>query len=274
MPDDTSPPVGMVDSLLGQGGGPTEESLAFAQAYMVEGEMDPAVVAAIVDPENAARRVEAAVALRARDWPALSHYRDANAALKGQPVEAVFLGDSITQMWGIAQPELFTGGIVNRGISGQTSPQMLLRFMADVVALKPKFVHIMCGINDVAGNTGPTTPQDYQNNILAMLALARTHGIDVILASLTPIRGFSWSPEISDPQVRVAELNRWLRDMATERGLIHADYASVLADAGGLLRMDYARDGVHPHAAGYQAMQPVAERALAAVRARWGEPTP
>lgn len=270
----TQTPVGMVDSLLGQGGGPTPEGLAFARAYMAEGDMDPAVVAAITDPENAARRAEAALALKARDWPAFSHYRDANAALAGQPVKVVFLGDSITEMWQVAQPELFTNGLVNRGISGQTSPQMLLRFMPDVVALRPRAVHLMCGINDVAGNTGPTTPQDYKNNVLAMLDLAQAHGIDVMLASMTPIRGFSWSPEIRDPHLRVAELNPWLSQVARERDLIHVDYVPVLADGEGLLRMDYARDGVHPHAAGYRAMRAVLDQALATLRARRGEPTP
>lgn len=253
----------MVDSLLDQEGGAAEDALAFARAYMAEGEMDPQVIARIRDPEQVALRAERAAALRERDWAALGHYRRANAALQGQPVEAVFLGDSITEMWGVAQPDLFTGGLVNRGISGQTSPQMLVRFMTDVIALKPRAVHLMCGINDVAGNTGPTTPQDYRNNILAMLDLAQAHGVRAILASLTPITGLTWAPEVQRPRERVAELNAWLAETAARRGLIHADYVPALADETGAPRPEFTRDGVHPRAAGYCAMRPVAEAALA-----------
>lgn len=252
----------MVDSLLDQEGGPAEDALMFAQAYMAEGEMDPRVIARIRDPEQVALRAERATELRKRDWAALSHYRRANADLAGQPVEAVFLGDSITEMWGVAQPDLFTGGVVNRGISGQTSPQMLVRFMPDVIALKPRAVHILCGVNDVAGNTGPTTPQDYRNNILAMLDLAQAHGVTVILASLAPIIGLVWTPEVQRPRERVAELNAWIAGTVAARGLVPADYVSVLADENGALRPEFTRDGVHPHSAGYRAMRPVADAAL------------
>ncbi|HEY9546337.1 MAG TPA: GDSL-type esterase/lipase family protein, partial [Solimonas sp.] len=102
------------------------------------------------------------------DWPQLGRYRDANRALEGIPQKLVFIGDSITEMWQAADPALFGKGIVNRGISGQTTPQMLLRFMADVVGLRPRAVHLMAGTNDIAGNSGPTCTADYQNNIIAM----------------------------------------------------------------------------------------------------------
>lgn len=262
--DETPPVTGMVDSLAGQGGGPTADAMAFARAYMADGDMDPAIIARILDPEAVAGRERARAELRARDWPALGHYRDANADLAGRAVDVVFMGDSITEMWGVAQPDLFTDGVVNRGVSGQTSPQMLLRFMPDVVALKPRAVHLMCGINDIAGNTGPTTPADYQGNILAMLDLAAAHGIAVILAGLTPINGFSWSPGVADPQARVAELNLWLHGIAAGRGLVHADYGAVLSDGQGGLKAGLHRDGVHPGAQGYALMRPVAEAAIAA----------
>ena len=120
------------------------------------------------------------------DWAWLCRYHAANLALPGGRADIVFIGDSITEGWGHFQPALFTGGIVNRGISGQTSPQLLVRFMADVVALKPRVVHLMIGTNDIAGNTGPTTPEAWKNNVRAMVELARVHDIRVILGSIPP----------------------------------------------------------------------------------------
>ncbi|WP_343794541.1 GDSL-type esterase/lipase family protein [Brevundimonas kwangchunensis] len=260
---DAVEPVGMVDSLSGQGGRPDDEAVAFARAYMAEGEMDPVIIAKIRDPERMAQREAQKLALKARDWPAFSHYRDANAARAGQRTDVVFIGDSITEMWRIAQPDLFEGVVVNRGISGQTSPQILLRFMPDVIALKPKVVHLMCGVNDIAGNTGPTTPGDYRNNILAMLDLATAHGIEVVLARLTPINGLPWSPGVVDPQARIVELNGWLASVAAERGLVEVDYGPALSDGQGGMDMAYTRDGLHPGAQGYAVMRPLAEAAIA-----------
>ena len=262
----TEAPKGMVDHLPGNGG-PPPEALAFATAYMAEGEMDPALLAKLGDPEFLAERERRKAAQRQVDWANLGYYRDDNAARAGQATDVVFIGDSITEMWRIAQPDLFTGGVVNRGISGQTSPQILLRFMADVVALKPRAVHLMCGINDVAGNTGPTTPQDYRHTILAMLDMARANAITVILAGLTPLTGLPWSPEVRDPRGRAGELDLWLGALAAERGLIHADYRPALVDADGALRADLTRDGVHPDAAGYALMRPIADAAMASALA-------
>lgn len=256
-------PVGMVDRLPEEAGGPTEEGMAFARAYLADGEMDPAVVARIMDPDAAAERQRLAAEKKTRDWPALGYYRAANAALADARADVVFIGDSITEMWAVSQPDLFTGGVVNRGISGQTSPQILLRFMADVVALKPRAVHILCGANDVAGNTGPTTPEDYQRNVIAMTDLAQANGIAVILAGMTPVTSFTWAPLVQNPRERVIALNRWLADAAAERGLIHADYAAVLADADGALNPDLTRDGVHPTSRGYAVMRPIGEGAIA-----------
>lgn len=252
---------GMVDQLPGYGGASADE-LAFARAYLADGEMDPAVMTMLANPERIAERDRLKAQRKAEDFAALGHYRDANAALAGKPVDVVFIGDSITEMWPIAQPDLFTSGVVGRGVSGQTSPQILLRFMADVVALKPRAVHLMCGVNDVAGNTGPSTPEDYRNSIRAMVALARAHDIAVILGGLTPVTGFPWAPEVSDPRARVVTLNGWLRAFAGEQSLAFVDYFAVLADAEHGLRADLARDGIHPQTRGYALMRPLAEAAV------------
>lgn len=254
--------VGMVDQLDSHGFGPSAAELAFAEIYLADGEMDIARLAGLFSPDALAEREQRKVARRTRDWPAISQYRDANAALAGQSVDVVFIGDSITEIWALAQPDLFTNGVVNRGISGQTSPQILLRFMADVVALKPRAVHLMCGVNDIAGNTGPTTPQDYKNNILAMIALAEAHGIRTILGALTPVSPV-WTPAVADPARRIVELNAWQRELARERDLIRADYVAVLADDSGDLRAEFHRDGLHPGAAGYAAMRLVTDAAIA-----------
>lgn len=198
-----------------------------------------------------------------RDWAWLCRYRAANRALPGQRADIVFIGDSITEGWSRFAPALFTGGIVNRGISGQTSPQLLLRFMADVVALQPRVVHLMIGTNDVAGNTGPTTPQAYQDNVRAMVTLAKANGIKVVLGSIPPADHMTWRPALR-PAARIAELNRWLKDFAAQQQLTFADYHAVLSGPSGELRPEFGRDGVHPEAAGYAVMEPVTRAALAA----------
>jgi lysophospholipase L1-like esterase len=200
----------------------------------------------------------------ARDWPNLCRYKAANEALSGvERPRAVFMGDSITEGWVRADPSLFANGVLGRGIGGQTSPQMLVRFWQDVVALRPRVVHIMAGTNDIAGNTGPATVQDYRNNVLAMIDLAQVNGIAVVLAAVPPARRFSWREGL-DPRPSIRDLNDWLRETAAARGLGYVDYGAVLADAAGGLRVDLGNDGVHPNREGYAAMRPLAERALAA----------
>lgn len=259
---DFTPAVGMVDSLDSQGFGPSAEDLAFAEAYLAPGELDPVWTQRLTDPDRRAAREALSAARKVRDWPALSQYRQANAAAAAEPIDAVFIGDSITEFWRVADPDLFSAGVVNRGISGQTSPQILLRFMADVIALKPRVVHILCGGNDMAGNTGPTTPKDYKNNILAMLALAEAHHVQVILGALTPFNHVPWNPTVGDLRERTAELNSWQNELALERCIVRADYFMALADEEGLLRTHFHRDGVHPTRAGYAAMRPIADAAL------------
>ena len=257
-----TPAVGMVDRLDSRGFGPTADDLAFAEAYLSPGELAPEGLQRMADPARRAEREALSAARMARDWAAIGQYRDANARLAGQPVDCVFIGDSITEFWSVADPALFSDGIVNRGISGQTSPQILLRFMADAIALTPRAVHILCGGNDLAGNTGPTTQQDYQNSILAMLTLAEANAVKVILGSLTPFNEVAWNPAVGDLGDRTRAVNAWLAQIAADRGHIFADYFSGLADPSGRLRPDYHRDGVHPTRRGYSAMRPVADAAL------------
>ena len=197
------------------------------------------------------------------DWAWQCRYRADNAALdSAHPPRVVFIGDSITEGWIAADPQFFAQGFVNRGISGQTTPQMLVRFWADVIALKPPVVHIMGGTNDIAGNTGPTTPEAFSNNIRAMVALARAHGIAVVLGSIPPSARFGWTP--AQPGEWIVRLNGWLRDFAKAEGLVYADYHAALAGPAGELPGQYGPDGVHPNAAGYAVMRPVAEAAIAA----------
>lgn len=196
------------------------------------------------------------------DWAWLCRYRTENAQVDPtNPPEVVFMGDSITENWSRGDPALFAKGWLNRGISGQTSPQMLVRFWPDVIALRPDVVHIMAGTNDLAGNTGPTTPEAYKNNIRAMVQLAKAHGIVVVLGSIPPADRFEWAPQ-HKPAPWIAEFNAWLKAYAAEQGMVYADYFSVLAGPNGELKPDFGPDGVHPNAAGYTAMREVAEVAI------------
>jgi acyl-CoA thioesterase I len=198
----------------------------------------------------------------ARDFPDLCHYKtDNEAILKGAHPKAVFMGDSITEGWGVGDPSLFSHGVLDRGISAQTSPQMLGRFYQDVVALHPQAVHIMAGTNDVAGNTGPSSPEDFKNNIRAMVDLARANLIQVILASIPPAERFPWRPDIQ-PAEQIRQLNAWLRQFADQHKLIYADYYSSLTTASGAFRPELSNDGVHPNSDGYATMRPIADAAL------------
>ena len=178
----------------------------------------------------------------------------------------VFMGDSITQGWADKAPEFFTPGRIDRGIGGQTTPQMLLRFRQDVVDLNPAVVQIMAGTNDIAGNTGPMTPEQTMANIMSMAELARAHGVRVILASIPPADHFAWRPGLATAP-RIAALNGQLRRYAAQTGAEYADYWAALHD-GDAFRASLTYDGVHPNDAGYRAMAPVAEGAIRAALAR------
>ena len=203
---------------------------------------------------------------KTRDWPNLCKYKAENAQViaSGRP-DIVFMGDSITEMWRPSDPTMFNDKIVDRGISGQTSPQMLVRFMQDVVALRPRAVHILAGTNDIAGNTGPNAPDDYKNNIRAMAALAKANGIAVILGSIPPANHFSWRPDLK-PAPQVIALNTWLRDFAAENHLGYVDYYAALVDGQDGLRSALTSDGVHPNRDGYAVMKPLALAAIRTVR--------
>jgi lysophospholipase L1-like esterase len=200
----------------------------------------------------------------ASDWAALCYFRADNAILAGTPVpkgRIVFMGDSITQLWGLAEPAVFGPARVNRGISGQTTPQMLLRFRQDVLALKPAAVHILAGVNDIAGNTGPTTLEDMESNIASMVELAKAHGVEVILATPLPAAKFTWKPGLQ-PGPTVIAYASWVRRYAAEQNLILADYYPVLATPDGALKAELGPDGVHPNKAGYALMKPILETAI------------
>ena len=203
------------------------------------------------------------------DFPQLARYRGENAHLlqSGAPVDAVFMGDSITEGWKDKRPGFFTNGRIDRGISGQTTPQMVLRMMSDVVALRPRVVHIMGGTNDIAGNTGPMTPEMSENNIRAMTDIAQGEGINVLIASVPPAARFPWAPAI-ETRGAIAELNRRLKRLAAEKGATWVDYHPVLDDGSGAMKPGLSYDGVHPTEAGYDAMATVVNPILAKVLRR------
>ena len=223
-----------------------------------------------VSPEDMVAYQKMQTEQREKDWAATCYFRADNAALAAQPAVAdrvIFMGDSITQLWGLAEPQDFGPARVNRGISGQTTPQMLLRFKQDVLALKPKAVHILAGVNDIAGNTGPTTLEDIENNIASMVELAKAHGVQVILATPLPAGKFTWAPQLK-PGPQVAQYADWVRRYAAAQDLVLADYYPVLATPDGSLKPDLSPDGVHPNKAGYALMTPITQAAIAKALAR------
>ena len=203
------------------------------------------------------------------DWPELARYRDDNAHTPApRPGEnrVVFLGDSITDFWGrgVERGKFFPGKpYVNRGISAQTTAQMLLRFRADVVALKPRVVIILAGTNDIAGNTGPATDGMIEDNLASMSEIAQANGIKVVLSSLLPVNDLFYADETeSRPQRRIRAINDWLRDYAAVKGFAYLDYYSVFADANGLMKPDLSNDGLHPNTRGYRLMESLAQQAI------------
>lgn len=198
------------------------------------------------------------------DWAQLQYYRDANRRLPppdpARP-RVVFLGDSITQSWSLEAIGLTHLEVLNRGISGQTTPQMLVRFRQDVVRLRPAVVHILAGTNDLAGNTGPTTVEAIEGNLAGMVEIARAHRIRVVLASVLPTVDYPWHSGL-DPAPKIAALNDWMRTYAQRHRLVFLDYYSALADARHGLEAGLSEDGVHPNAAGYAVLSPLARKAI------------
>jgi lysophospholipase L1-like esterase len=199
----------------------------------------------------------AAAAQREVDWAFLCRYRPANAELarSGREVRVVLLGDSITEYWQHAKAAPSDQSLVNRGISGQTSSQLLLRFPHDVTALKPRAVHLLIGTNDIAGNGGPMSDEVIIGNVRAMIDIAQANGITVLLGSIPPARSFPWAPEAA-PATRIVRLNRLLKDLAAKRGAVFLDYHAALVDTAGGMQARLANDGVHPNDEGYKAMMP------------------
>lgn len=206
-----------------------------------------------------------------QDWPNLGRYREANSKLpppaKGED-RVVFMGDSITDGWKLN--EYFPGKpFINRGISGQTTPQMLIRFRPDVINLNPKVVVIFAGTNDLAGNTGPMSVEAIEDNLRSMAELARVNGIRVVLASIMPINDYTKNKDgtpamrsTGRPPEKIIAVNQWIKKYTEDNKLVYLDYFSGMVDDKGFLKEELSRDGLHPNANGYEVMKPLAEKAI------------
>jgi lysophospholipase L1-like esterase len=202
---------------------------------------------------------------QSQDWAQLARYHGDNQRLKAtaaQPGRVVFHGDSITEGWKLAQS--FPGKpYVNRGISGQTTPQMLVRMFADVIELKPAAMILLAGTNDIAGNTGPATLTQIGHNLQAMTELAQARGIKVILCTLVPVSDYTPTKQTGRrPPADILRLNTWIKEYAAKSKVVVADYYSALVDEKGMLRQGFADDGLHPNAKGYARIAPVAAAAI------------
>ena len=231
-----------------------------------------ATACASAHPARPARPARPAQDPLRTDWANLARFRDANDSLP-PPVSnenrVVFMGNSITANWQQYFASMFPGKpYINRGISGQTTPQMLVRFRPDVIALKPAVVVLLAGTNDIAGNTGPATLEMIEGNIASMAELARANGIEAVLASVLPVRDYPWKPGL-EPAPKISALNAWMKEYAAQHGAIYVDFHTAMADAQGGMRRGLSSDGVHPNEAGYRIMSPLVERAIEeALRAR------
>jgi len=195
---------------------------------------------------------------RMTDWAQLQHYHQANAELKEDPDRVIFFGDSITDFWGL--PTYFPDQpFVNRGIAGQTTPQMLVRFRPDAIALRPKIVVLLAGTNDIAGNTGRMTIEEIQSNLMSIVELAKYHQIRMILSSILPV---SEVVSVTRSPKKIQTLNAWIEQYCAENDCIYLDYYSHMVDDRGFLQSHLSADGLHPNDAGYKIMSPLAEAAI------------
>lgn len=202
----------------------------------------------------------------AQDWANLNRFNHENKALRlptAGESRVVFMGNSIMEGWGTMCPEFFSDKpYINRGISGQTTPQMLVRFRADVINLKPVVVVILAGTNDIAGNTGPSTIEMIADNIMSMAEIAKVNGIKVILSSVLPAFDYPWKPGLN-PSEKIVKLNKIIEEYANQNGIVYLDYFKSMADERNGLKDEFTYDGVHPNKAGYLVMAPLAEEAIA-----------
>ena len=203
------------------------------------------------------------------DWANLGYYKKRNREL-GLPDEnekrIVFMGDSITEEWGNLYPEFFSGkNYINRGIGGQTTPQMLIRFKPDAIDLKPDAIVILAGTNDIAGNTGPSTVRMITDNIFSMAELAKAHEIKVVLASILPVYQYSWVDDVIDPPSMIDSVNSKIKEYVENQGLVYLDYYSSMVDDRKGLKLDFTGDGVHPNEAGYKVMSAIAGEIISQV---------
>jgi len=200
----------------------------------------------------------------AQDWPNLGRFKEANQKLVEQandPERVVFMGNSITEGWINTYPDYFAGHFVNRGISGQVTPQMLLRFRSDVVDLKPAAVIILAGTNDIAGNKGPSSLKMILDNLKSMTEIARSNNIKVLLCSVLPAYDYPWRPG-KEPNIKIPELNKMIKEYAKEANVTYVDYFSAMVNDKNGMKKALTEDGVHPTAAGYDVMQPIIEKAI------------
>lgn len=202
----------------------------------------------------------------AQDWPNFNRYRNDNEKI-GLPSlkekRVVFMGNSITDAWSNIRPDFFAGKpYVNRGIAGQTTPQMLIRFTADVIKLKPSVVVILAGTNDIAGNTGPSTLEMIENNIISMIQLAKANHIKVVICSVLPVLDYPWKPGI-EPADKIIALNEMLKNDAKKERVTYVDIFSAMVNEQKGMKAEYSGDGVHPNVAGYKVMEPLVENAIA-----------
>lgn len=202
----------------------------------------------------------------AQDWANLNRFREDNKKLPpagANEDRVVFMGNSITQGWINRVPDFFANRpYINRGIGGQTTPQMMLRFRQDVIQLQPKVVVILAGTNDIAGNTGPSTLEMIEDNIYSMTELAQTHGIQVVLCSILPAYDYPWRTGL-EPAPKIVELNKRFKQYADTHGAVYCDFFTAMADERDGLPKELSEDGVHPNLAGYAIMGPIVEKAIA-----------
>lgn len=200
-----------------------------------------------------------------QDWPNFTKYKEDNLKLglpKPGENRIVFMGNSITECWSLIDTAFFKeNSFINRGIGGQTTPQMLVRFRADVVQLKTNVVVILAGTNDIAGNTGPSTLEMIEDNLASMVEIAISNNIKVVMCSVLPVYDYPWSPGLQ-PAQKIVDLNKWIKSYSEKKEVAYADFFTPMADEKNGLKKVYSEDGVHPNLAGYKVMNPIVQKAI------------